>query len=409
MQRLNSKLLIIGIAIFAASIGGFFALSNSKPTASLKKFTPTAWRVSSQFVSLETVSPVFNGFGKIENPDTQTIKARIATDVIAVYVKEGGHVKKGDLLIKLDSIDVDIKRAKARSNIANARLQLITLDITEAKDLEALEFDQEALKILTNKLSRITDLRKSNLSSEQDLDIARQAVVQQKLQINRRELALATVESKRVQAMTAIEQSEVELRAALRDFKSTLIFAPTNGQLISVSVLAGDRISAHQNLMTFAPNSGREVRVQVPASVGQRMSASLANSGGLSAQTDRGHQLRLMRVSGAVQHNTGSIDVFFTSDQSLPATGTVLSVAAQLPAQSEVVVLPTDALYGGNLIYRITDGNLLEALTIIRLGQRPGPEKTEVLIRSDKLQDGDQILTSRLPAAVSGLRVEAIQ
>lgn len=409
MQRLNLKLLIIGLTIFGASVGVFFALSNSKPTASFKKVTPTAWRVSSQFISLETVSPVFNGFGKIENPDTQTIKARIATDVIAVHVKEGARVKKGDLLIELDSIDSDIKRAKATSSLANARLHLITLDITEAKDLEALDLDQEALEILTHKLSRITDLRKRNLSSEQDLDTARQALVQQKLQINRRELALVTVESKRVRAMSAIEQSKAELRTAIRDSKSTLTFAPANGQLISVSVLAGDRISAHQNLMTFAPDSGREVRLPVPASVGQRMSVVLANNKGLAAKTGRGQQLRLIRASGAVQDNTGSIDVFFTSDQSLPATGTVLSVAVQLPAQPKVVVLPTDALYGGNLIYRIADGNLLEALTISRLGQRPGPEKTEVLVRSGKLQDGDQILTSRLPAAVTGLRVEVIQ
>ncbi len=409
MQRVNLKLSIIGLTIFAVGVGGFFALSNSKAPASFKKVAPTAWRVSSQFISLETISPVFNGFGKIENPDTQVIKTRIATDVIAVHVKEGARVEEGDLLIELDSIDADIKRAKARSSLASARFKLITLNATEAKDLEALDLDQEALKILTHKLSRITDLRKRNLSSEQDLDTARQAVVQQKLQINRRELALVTVESKRVQAMTAIEQSKAELRAAIRDFKSTLTFAPSNGQLISVSVVGGDRISAHQNLMAFAPDSGREIRVQVPASIGQRMSAILANNECLAAQTARGQQLRLIRVSANVQDNTGSIDVFFTSDQSLPATGTVLSVAVQLPAQPEVVVLPTDALYGGNLIYRITDGNLLEALMISRLGQRPGPEKTEVLVRSGKLQDGDQVLTSRLPAAVTGLRVEVIQ
>ena len=409
MQRLKPKLLIIGFAIFAAGGGGFFALWHTKPSAPLKAVAPAAWRVSSQFIKLETVSPVFNGFGKIENPDTQTIKNRIATDVIAVHVQEGARVKKGDLLIELDPIDADIKRSKARSSLANARLNLITINTTEAKDLEALELDEELLEILTHKLSRITDLRKSNLSSEQDLDTARQAVVQQKLQINRRELALATVESKRAQVMTAVERFKSELRAAIRDFESTLTFAPTNGQLIAVSVVAGDRISASQNLMTFAPDSGRELRVQVPASIGQKLSAILANSGDLAAQTDKGHQLRLSRVSGAIQVNTGSIDVFFTSDQPLPPTGTVVTVAAQLTAQPEVVVLPTDALYGGNLIYRIADGNLLEALTVSRLGQRPGADKTEVLVRSTKLQNGDQILTSRLPAAVTGLKVEVIQ
>ena len=409
MNRLKSRLFIVGLTIFATSVGGFFALSYSKPTALFKEVKAPTWRVSGQFISLKTVSPVFNGFGKVENPDTRILKTRIITDVIAVNAREGTRVEKGDLLIKLDSLDADIERAKAKSNLANARLNLITLDTTEIKDAEALKLDQETLEILTYKLSRITDLRQSNLVSEQDLDTSRQAMVEQKLRINRRELALATVESKRYQLMTAIEQFNSELRAATRDLESTLIFAPANGQLIAVSVVAGDRVLTNQNLMTFAPDSSREVRVQVPAAVGQKLSAILINNEDFEAQTDRGHRLKLVRVSGAVQDNTGSIDVFFTSDQSLPPTGTILAIAAQLTAQSRVAVLPTDALYGGNLVYRITDGNLLEALSVKRLGQRPGPERTEVLVQSAKLQNGDQILTSRLPAAVTGLRVKVIQ
>ena len=86
-----------------------------------------------------------------------------------------------------------------------------------------------------------------------------------------------------------------------------------------------------------------------------------------------------------------------------------MSVSVQLTAQPNVVVLPTDALYGGNLIYRVTTSDTLEAIKVERLGQRPGPEKTEVLVRSSRLVAGDQILVSRLPAAVSGLRVEVIQ
>ena len=199
------------------------------------------------------------------------------------------------------------------------------------------------------------------------------------------------------------------MRAASRDFESTAVKAPADGQVIEVNVVAGDRVQSNQNLAIFAPDSGREIRVQVPAGVGQTLTQSLANSQPVSAKTDRKHRLSLTRVSGAVRDNTGSIDAFFISGDPLPPTGTVISVSIHLTEEPNIVVLPTDSLYGGNLIYRVTESNTLEAISVERLGQRPGPEKTEVLVRSRALVSGDRILISRLPAAVTGLQVEVIE
>ena len=409
MRRIPFTSIAVGFAIFGAGIGGFFLLTQSKPTADVRDVPAAVWRVSTQTIELQTVSPVFNGFGSVQNPDTQTLKARIATDVAALYVREGARTEASSVLIELDATDAEIKLSQAKANLADAKANLIALNVTESKDREALILDQEALDILTHKLDRIQDLRQRNLTSEQDLDTARQEVVSQKLQINRRELALATVESKRTQLTTAIQRFDAEVRAATRDFESTQVKAPADGQVIEVNVVAGDRVQSNQHLLIFAPDSGREIRVQVPASVGLALSNAIRTQTPVTASTDRGHQLQLTRVSGAVRDNTGSIDAFFTADTQLPPTGSVLSVSVELVPEASVVVLPTDALYGGNLIYRITSDNTLEALTVERLGQRPGEYKTEILVRSPEIHNGDPILVSRLPAAVTGLKVEVIQ
>ena len=139
------------------------------------------------------------------------------------------------------------------------------------------------------------------------------------------------------------------------------------------------------------------------------LSNALSTQTPVIASTDREEALQLNRVSGAVRDKTGSIDAFFVSNAQLPPTGSVLAVSIQLVAEPSVVVLPTDAVYGGNLVYRITSDNTLEAVTVDRLGQRPGITNTEILVRSPNIQDGDQILVSRLPAAVTGLKVEIIR
>ncbi len=409
MIRIPLKAIAIGFSVLGVGIGGFFWLTKSKPKAVVNEAPAAVWRVSTKIAQLETVSPVFNGFGIIENPDTQTLKARLATDVSRLRVREGAKVRANEVLMELDSIDAEIKLSQAKASLADARANLIALNATEEKDREALSLDQESLDILEGQLSRIKDLKRRNLASEQDLDNARQAVVNQKLQINRRELSLSTVESKRAQIQTAVQRFRAEVRAATRDFESAVVKAPADGQVIEVAVVAGDRVQSNQKLAVFAPDSGREVRVQVPAVVAQTLAIALERAATISARTDQGVPLGLSRVSGSLKDNTGAVDVFFTSEATLPPTGTVLSVSLNLIPEADVVVLPTDAVYGGNLVYRVTDGNTLEAISVQRLGQRPGDSETEVLVRAAQLQTGDRILTSRLPAAVTGLKVEVIQ
>ena len=318
MRQFPFKSFVAGLVVFSAGIIGFIQLTQSKPKAQSVESSPPAWRISTQNAQLQTISPVFNGFGSVQNPDTQTLKARIPTDVAALYVREGDRALAGDLLIELDATDAEIKLSRAKANLADAKADLIALNTTEAKDTEALDLDLETLDILSHKLARILDLKKRNLTSEEDLDTARQAVVSHKLKINRRELALATVESKRTQLTTAIQRFRAEVRAATRDFESTKVRAPAHGQVINVDVVSGDRVQASQNLLTFAPDSGREIRVQVPASIGVILSSALSTQTPVVATIERGDSLKLTRVSGAVRDNTGSIDSFFNSNAQLP-------------------------------------------------------------------------------------------
>ena len=74
MRRFSVKPFVIGLAIFGGGIGGFISLTKSKPVAAVREVPATIWRVSVARIDLEAVAPVFNGFGTIENPDTQTMR-----------------------------------------------------------------------------------------------------------------------------------------------------------------------------------------------------------------------------------------------------------------------------------------------------------------------------------------------
>ena len=409
MTASRIKAFLIGLGIFAVGVGGFFVLTKTKPVAEVRDASAATWRISAVTIDLQRIHPVFNGFGTVENPDTQILKARLATDVTQMLVREGSRVQAGEQLAILSAIDAEIKLSQARASLADAQANLVSLNVTELKDRDALVLDQQTLKLKQQNLERIKDLRQRNLASTQNVDEAEQALVTQQLQINRRELALATVDAKRTQLKTTVERFQAEVRAAEFDLASTLVVAPADGQVVAVHAVAGDRVQANQNLITFSPDFGREIRIQVPAATGRMLAQSVQDGSQVQATTAEEHRLQLARVAGAVRDNTGSLDVFFRSLDPLPPTGTVLSVSIELPAEDNVAVLPTDALYGGNLVYRIDADNRLEAVSVERLGRRPGSEKTQVLVRSPELRSADRVLISRLPAAVTGLPVEVIE
>lgn len=399
----------IGLGILAIGITGFILLNRTKPTATVQDVTEMAWRVAVQVVSPDRINPVFNGFGTVENPDTQLIKSRLAADVISVLRREGARVSKGDTLLALSTVEAELKLNQARASLADAKASLAALNATEIKDREALVLERQTLNLKRQNLDRITELRAQTLASQQTLDEITQAVATQALQVNRRELALATVDSRRLQLNAAIARAESEVRAADQDLASTRIQAPADGQVEAILVTPGERVNSNQNLLRFAPDVGREIRVQVPADIGNRLADALDRGIPVTAQTNANTALTLSRVAARVQDRTGALDVFFASTERLPPIGSVVPIELALEAVDDVIVLPTDAVYGGNTVYRISNDSRLEAITVERLGRRPGAEQTDVLIRSPSLQSGDRILVSRLPAAVTGLAVEVIE
>jgi len=92
-----------------------------------------------------------------------------------------------------------------------------------------------------------------------------------------------------------------------------------------------------------------------------------------------------------------------------PEPGRTLSLKLNLPVIDQLIPLPPVALYGTDRVYRVTDSRL-EAVKVEHYGDRLSDTgEPQVLVRSAALQAGDQIITTQLPNAVSGMLVEVRQ
>ena len=83
-------------------------------------------------------------------------------------------------------------------------------------------------------------------------------------------------------------------------------------------------------------------------------------------------------------------------------------MSLSLEAQKNVIVVPFNALYGLNRVYRIKNG-YLESVKISRVGEfQDSNGQTQLLIRSEVLRENDEVVVTQLPNAITGLRVKAL-
>ncbi len=200
---------------------------------------------------IETVS----ANGKIQPAKDVKISPYISGEVVALYVKEGGFVKKGQKLAKIDpkiyisgfqQAEAALKTTEANQANAKARLAQSQAQYTKSR----LDF------------ARSQKLWKSQVISDADFDAARSAYLVAKAEVK------AAEESYKA-SQFQVKSSSAKLSEAKENLNRTSIYAPNSGTVSKLSVLVGERVtgasqfSAGTEIMRIANLDVMEVNVEV--------------------------------------------------------------------------------------------------------------------------------------------------
>jgi len=152
-----------------------------------------------------------------------------------------------------------------------------------------------------------------------------------------------------------------------------------------------------------------ELRAQIPAAYLPRVREALAGTGSIdgSARVDA-QQIGavLARLGVQVTRGSGGVDGLFrvTSGGQWLQIGRTVELTVKLPAIGDAIALPSQALYGNKHVYRIVDGRM-QRVDVDRIGEFGTSAGRKILVRSQELAPGDQIIITQLPNAIDGLRV----
>ncbi len=381
------------------------------PAATPQERTEKAWPVSVVEIHPAPLNPTFKAYGRVESSNVAHLRTDLNAEVAQVHVKEGDWVQRGQPLISLNDRELQLRLVERRAQLAQLEAALRSISIEQDLVEESTTHFQSMQRVAQDKLSRHEDLIAERLISQSLLDevMAQANLVNIEYQTHMR--SLADFPNRLAAQLAAIARAKAMLAQAELDVEKTTITAPFDGPILGVFVARGDRSNIGSPLLEIADADGFEVRVQVPDSYGARLHASLRSAQRITATTAEGLRMPLARLSSQIRQGQSGLDAFFSLDPEsgapLTALGRTVELSVTLPEQDHLVALPVQSIYANDRIYAVRN-NRLEAITIERIGEMQTPDgQYRVLVRSAELSDGQSIITTQLPKAISGLLVEA--
>jgi len=402
--------ILLPVVIIAISVGVFQHLKASKPEREKPELKEKVWLVEVIPALVQSLRPSLTLYGRVESPELLQAAAPGAGIVSEVLVQNGTLVKTGQLLIKMDRRDFEHELVQAESDLRDIENQIGELRIRHRSNQLALETERELLLLAEQEVQRMKRLQKQKLGSESALNEARGTLGRERLSVISRELE---VESFPVQ-MGILEARKDRNRSKLRDanlrIERSEVIAPFDGVINAVAVSVGDRVDTGHTLVSLYPADSLEVRAHIPARyVIQVQQALAAGEAQRASLVTPGGNLWLTLKSLAGEASPSGIDAYFHAGEASQdlRPGALLTLDFTLARQDNVIAVPYQAIYGNSRLYLLSD-NRLQGIDVEPQGQfRDKSGDTFMLVRSDQIDQGDTIVVTHLPNAVSGLKVRS--
>lgn len=410
-MRFSMRYLIPPVLLVSAVLG-FMAMKATRPEAPPVEEEQRRWPISVLPVNFEQLNPSIRLFGQIDTEALTSVRARSAGDIAQVLVQAGDFVEQGALLVVMDPLDAQAERDQKFAEHEDLLAQRTQRLAQYEADKRLVVQERELLNLAERQLERNRQLAQSNRVSTRDVEIAEQALRQQRLALVQRELAVEQHPSRLQQLNAAIQRAESQLQIAERNLTSTQLSAPASGRVVDVQVAQGDRVTANATLVSLVIPERIELVATLPLRYVSRARDQLAQQVSVPAIAyvdGEIYEFALDRFS-AQTDRSASIAGFFrltSGDATQLPLGRFVEANMILPLAESSIWIPTSALYGRDRVYRVEDDRLV-AVQITLVGEYEKNGTPGFLVMSDQLSADDQLLASRLPQAVQGLAVEIV-
>jgi multidrug efflux pump subunit AcrA (membrane-fusion protein) len=365
-------------------------------------------------VVAQEIVPVLAVYGEIRSRRTLEIRATAPGRVIwlSPAFRDGGAVKAGEVLVRIDPADAQSALALAESDLSAAEAELA--DATRAivlnrDDLAAAE-QQAALR--EQALARQQDAKARGIGTDTAVEDAALVAAASRQAVLSKRQALAGAESRAALAQTRLDRQRIVVAEAGRSLADTEIHAAFNGTLSGVTLVEGRLVQNNENLGQLIDPEALEVAFRLSAAEYAR----LLDAGGrlIPARVEvaldvAGIDLTAVgaidRESAAVGQGQSGRQIFAQLDSARGLRpGDFVSVRIRELPLTDVAFLPSTALGSDQTVLAVGAGDVLERVPVEML-RRQGDQ---VIVRAGLLE-GREVVAQLTPLLGAGIRVRPVR
>ena len=361
-----------------------------------------------------SINPTLNAFGEIQSRKTLDLRMAASGQIqeLSTNFVEGGSVKSGELLIRLDDSDYQTAVDLAENNLIDAKNEVMEAARNLSFSKEELAAAEEQEKLRLRALTRQKDLVERGVGTAAALENAELSASGATQAVLSRKAAVDQAKNRGAQAETRLVRAELALKDAKRKLEDTKLYAEFSGLLSGVSLVKGGIVSANERLGQLIDPEVLEVSFKIST---QQYTRLLNDNGELLkapvsvalTNTEQGLNADgvIIRDSASVAKGQTGRQVYAKLTKSVGfKPGDFVAVKVQEPTLNWVVKLPSTALDASNNVLLLGEGERLEEAQV-KLMRRQG---NEVIVRSRDLS-GKEVVAQRTPVLGVGIKVKAIR
>ncbi|HTP99164.1 MAG TPA: efflux RND transporter periplasmic adaptor subunit [Casimicrobiaceae bacterium] len=289
--------------------------------------------------------------GRVMTPQRASV-ASVVTEVVArIPVEEGQTVKRGDVLIELDSRDERAALAQAQAALAQAEAKLRQIQEVGLPSAKQAQVQAEAnARLAQAQFERNRDLKAQGYISQsalddatRNLDVAASQLDAARLQVQTNTQGGADFEM----AQTALEQARAGLVVAKSRLDQTVIVAPADGVLIARDVEVGDVTQPGKELMVLAPIGETQIEVQVDEKNLARLAIGQKAFASADAYPRERFKAELFYINPGIDALRGSVQVKLRVSEPPPylRQDMTVSVDIEVARRPATLIAAADAVF----------------------------------------------------------------
>jgi multidrug efflux pump subunit AcrA (membrane-fusion protein) len=403
------SLMLTAIAAWSISCGG----SKANVMTDKGNTPPPAVEVTTAAAITRELPRFFEATGSLAGDQQTDVAPSIAGKVVAVGVDLGSYVRRGQMLVRLDDVDL-----KLRVEQAEAQLEQSKAALHQAEEKVGIRsgqrFDPNRVPEVAN--ARVTlELAEKNLRRAEKLiesgDVARSFYDDQRAKRDQSkeqyEAALSKARQDYAAVATAranVSNAESQLGLARRSLSYALVFSPIDGYVTERNADLGEYVSPTGKVATIVRINPMRIRIDIPEQAIPEVQVGQAVSATTSAWPDKSFSGRIARISPNVSANsrTLTVEAEIENGSGVLKPGQFATVRMLQPRSDQAVLIPARAVRtesGVSRVFVIKDGHAQQRL--VQLGQTEGDL---VEVKSGVAAD-EQVATSNIEQLSDGITV----